>query len=79
MWLSKKLAAQRREEMPSAETGTGAIDESGAAVYARGEVRGSTVLSPGGFAWRPKSGEQALVLKGEASEEKDYILGVESE
>ena len=79
MWLSEKLAAQRREEIPAAEAGTVTIDESGAAVYAHGEIRGGTVLAPGGVAWRPRNGAQALVLKGAASEEKNYILGVENE
>lgn len=75
MWLSKKLTAQKQEEAASAEAGTVTIDSLGAGVYARGELRNVPVVAPGGFAWRPKGGENVLLLKGGAFEEGAYVLG----
>ncbi len=59
--MAKKLTEKREET--AAERGTVSIGGSAAAVLASGELRGLPVAAPGGYVWRPRGGEQVLVLK----------------
>lgn len=59
---------------PTAEWGAVTVGEP-AAVYLAGERRGLPLCCPGGFAWRPKPGDEVLVLKAGAERERPYILG----
>lgn len=74
MWISeertKKVAGESAAEW-------GAVTVAGpAAVYLGGERRKVALCCPGGFAWRPKVGEEVLVLKAGPDAEQPYILGL---
>ena len=72
MWVAKKLT-QNNATALSAEQGTVTIGGETAGVLTGSETRGIPVVLPGGFAWRPKSGSEVLVLKGADGEA--YLLG----
>jgi hypothetical protein len=59
MWLSEK-AATRKNAPPPAEVGTAT---GGASVFTETEKRNLPVCAPGGYAWRPKFGDDVLVIK----------------
>lgn len=59
MWLSEKTAAKGRQAS-AAEVGTAT---GGMSVFTEAEKRNLPVCSPGGYAWRPKFGEDVLVIK----------------
>ena len=74
MWISEERTKKAAGE-PAAEWG--AVTVAGpAAVYLGGERRKVAVCCPGGFAWRPKVGEEVLVLKAGPDAEQPYILGL---
>lgn len=59
MWLSEKAAAKGRGAN-AAEVGTAT---GGMSVFTEAEKRNLPVCAPGGYAWRPKFGEDVLVMK----------------
>jgi len=59
MWLSEKAAA-RKSRPASAEVGTATGDRS---VLTEAEKRNLPVYAPGGYAWRPRFGDEVLVIK----------------
>lgn len=63
MWLSKKMSQAAREEEPSVSLGVITIGGGSAGAVTGSEKRDMAIISPGGFAWRPKSGQNVLVLK----------------
>ena len=63
MWMAKKLTQKKKPS--AAARGTVSIGGAEAAVLAEGEMRALRALAPGGYVWRPKSGAQVLVMKGE--------------
>ena len=63
MWMAKKLRETRKSS--AAERGTVSIGGELSAVLADGEIRNLIAAAPGGYVWRPRGGEQVLVLKGE--------------
>ena len=74
MWLSK----QGKGFEPNRTVETGAVTLTGetVAVELDSERRGLPVFAPGGYNWRPKLGQQVLVLKtGEGA----CVVGVPSE
>ena len=66
MWLSRKLTQHEKQNTASAETGEVTIDSGEVAVFSSGEDRDVRIAAPGGFFWRPISGEKVLVIKGGA-------------
>ena len=60
MWLSEKLGSTNE---PSAGIGEVTIAGETAAVYTDAEHRSLSVFSPGGYIWRPKVGDNVLVIK----------------
>ncbi|MDO4813244.1 MAG: hypothetical protein Q3995_07000 [Eubacteriales bacterium] len=75
MWLSRKLTQHEKQNTASAEAGAVTIDSGEIAVYSSGEDRNVQVASPGGFFWRPQSGERVLVIKGGTFGEEPFIVG----
>lgn len=73
MWLSQKL--RERKEDGAGELGVVSIAGSAPAVLSRGEERALPVLAPGGYRWRPRSGETVLVVRGGALGEERYLVG----
>lgn len=74
MWISEERVKKTAAE-PAAEWG--AVTVAGpAAVYLGGERRKVALCCPGGYAWRPRVGEEVLVLKAGPEAEQPYILGV---
>lgn len=63
MWLSKKMTEATQEETPSASLGEITISGDSSGVLLDSEQRGVSLISPGGFRWRPKTGQTVLVLK----------------
>ena len=61
MWLSKRSAEVPGER--SAQMGGVTIGGGNVAVYTDMEQRGLELLSPGGYMWRPKVGQDVLVIK----------------
>ena len=70
MWLSKRMAMQ---SVNTAEVGAVTIGGEASAVMTDSEHRNVTVYTPGGYAWRPKVGEDVLVIK--SGENELSILG----
>ena len=75
MWLSQQRRESARRETV-AETGTVTLGGDTAGVYLSGERRGLPVYSPGGYQWRPMTGQQVLVLKAGADGESPVVAGV---
>ena len=61
MWITKKIAATAAPKV--VERGETSIGGEEAAVALRGEQRGIEVMAPGGYIWRPKRGDDVLVIK----------------
>ena len=78
MWISGRVgrAAQREAQ---AALGTVTLEKEPVGVYSDGERRELPVFGPGGYRWRPRTGEQVLVLKTGAEGELPCIAGVRSE
>lgn len=74
MWTS-----QRRRETPvgepPAELGEVTLGGDPAGVNLGGERRWLPVYSPGGYSWRPRAGDRALVLKTGQEGECPCVLG----
>lgn len=75
MWLSKKLTQHEMQNAASAQSGTVTVEGTEAAVYTSGEDRNVKVASPRGFFWKPRNGENVLVIKGGVFGEDAYIVG----
>ena len=75
MWLSKKLTQSEMQNTASAQSGTVTVEGAEAAVYTSGEDRNVKVASPRGFFWKPRNGENVLVIKGGVFGEDAYIVG----
>ncbi len=52
-----------KEAEEPAASGTATIGGENAAVYTDRELRGLPVYGPGGFTWRPRAGQELLVIK----------------
>ena len=74
MWTSERNRRLASEE-PAAELGAVTLGGDPAGVSLGGERRWITVYSPGGYSWRPTSGEKVLVLKAGAEGESPCVLG----
>lgn len=77
MWLSGKLRSfGNAASETTADLGVTTIGGERTGVYTRGEARDLDICTPGGIVWRPKSGDQVLVLKGGPGGEEAFVLGV---
>lgn len=79
MWTSKQ-SKQSADALPAAAD-MGVVTSGGAlcGVYMGTERRWLGVLGPGGCRWRPKVGQQVLVLKTGQQEEDACILAAQQE
>ena len=75
MWLSKKLNEDTRDASAAALRGAVTMGGAEAAVWSCGEERNLPAAAPGGYAWRPRFGENVLVLKGGETGGEPYIVG----
>lgn len=74
MWIAGRLGrTEEAQETAAVESGTVTIGGSSAGVLTRGEERELPVAAPGGYAWRPGSGERVLVLRGGTLGEERYV------
>lgn len=76
MWLSRKLASHEMQGVASAQDGTVTIDGEEMAVFSSGEARGVQTVGPGGYEWKPRRGEDVLVVRGGTFGEESYAVGV---
>ena len=74
MWTSERNRNLPVRE-PAAELGTVTLGGDPAGVSLGGERRWLTVYGPGGYSWRPTSGDKVLVLKAGAEGESPCIPG----
>ncbi len=80
MWIAGRLGrTERAQETAAVESGTVTVGGCEAGVLSRGEERSLPVAAPGGYAWRPVSGEQVLVLRGGTQGEERYVAAALSE
>ena len=63
MWIGEQMARSRGERPGEAELGVVTISAAAAAAMTRGEERNLPVYGPGGLVWRPRPGDQVLVIK----------------
>ncbi len=74
MWTSEKNRNLPVREA-AAEVGTVTLGGDPAGVSLGGERRWLNVYGPGGYSWRPTSGDKVMVLKAGAEGESPCILG----
>ena len=74
MWTSERNRSLPVREAP-AEVGTVTLGGDPAGVSVGGERRWINVYGPGGYSWRPTSGDKVMVLKAGAEGESPCILG----
>lgn len=74
MWTSERNRNLPLREAP-AEVGTVTLGGDPAGVSVGGERRWLSVYGPGGYSWRPTSGDKVMVLKAGAEGESPCILG----
>ena len=76
MWLSRKLSQHEMQDVASAQDGTVTIEGGELAVFSSGEKREVKTAAPGGYEWRPRKGENVLVVRGGTFGEEAYTVGV---
>ena len=64
MWLGKKAAEKVRAREDGASAAEVSVGGESPAVVTDGERRRSRLFSPGGYCWRPGSGDTVLVVGG---------------
>lgn len=73
MWLSKQT---RPAAITSgSDLGVTSIAGKSAGVVTKGEVRQLPVYGPGGYVWRPATGQTVLVIKGGTGGEESCVAG----
>ena len=75
MWLSRKLSQHEMQDVASAQDGTVTIDGEETAVFSSGEARGVQTVGPGGYEWKPRRGEDVLIVRGGTFGEEAYAVG----
>lgn len=75
MWLAKRLSGQERQDIASAQDGTVTIEGEETAVFSSGEKRRVKTVAPGGFFWRPRRGEEVMIVRGGLFGEEVYAVG----
>lgn len=73
MWLSEQTKAKM--PMEDAEVGVTTVTGDQLAVVTRGEQRDLVIFGPGGYVWRPESGEQVVVLQGGPGGTERWVAG----
>ena len=69
MWLAQRSERESKAGAAAAEVGTVTLPGNPSAVYLSGERRQVPLFAPGGYYWRPASGQELLVIKtGEEGE-----------
>jgi len=63
-WLSEKISREQ-SALPEAELGVVSMGGAEPAVVTDGELRQTSLLSPGGYDWAPAPDEAVVVLRGE--------------
>ena len=76
MWLSRKLSQHEMQDVASAQDGTVTVEGGELAVFSSGEKREVKTAAPGGYEWRPRKGENVLVVRGGTFGEEAYAVGV---
>ena len=76
MWLSRKLSQHEMQDVASAQDGTVTVEGGELAVFSSGEKREVKTAAPGGYEWRPRKGENVLMVRGGTFGEEAYAVGV---
>lgn len=75
MWTSNRKTEGRSVEA-AADLGLVTLGGDPAGVYLGGERRWVAVCAPGGYQWRPRTGDQVLVVKAGDQREIPCLAGV---
>lgn len=75
MWLSKQT--RPKNTAAGSDLGVTTISGGSAGVVTRGEVRDLPVYGPGGYVWKPATGQTVLVIKGGTGGEETCVAGAE--
>ena len=78
MWTSNRKLEEKNEEC-AADQGTVTLGGDPAAVYLGGERRWVSLYAPGGYQWRPQSGDKVLVVKAGDHREIPCLVGRRTE
>lgn len=78
MWTSKQTGRCARTQ-ETADLGVVTVSGQEAGVYLSGERRWLSVLAPGGYCWRPGTGDSVLVMKAGADGEMPCIVACQQE
>ena len=73
MWISRKMSEASRREEPYASLGQITIGGEETGVMTESEHRNIPMISPGGFVWRPKTGQNVLLIQTDEGEK--FITG----
>ena len=76
MWFARKLSQHEMQDVASAQDGSVTIEGGELAVFSSGEKREVKTAAPGGYEWRPRKGENVLVVRGGTFGEEVYAVGV---
>ncbi len=77
MWIGRQLKRRDESQVTAADMGVTTIGGEKAGVMTRGEIRDLGVYAPGGYIWRPKKGQQVLVIKGGTGGEEECVVAKE--
>ena len=79
MWTSRQARAMGQAEQSCADLGVVTVSGQENGVYLGTERRWLPVMGPGGYQWRPRVGEQVLVLKTGTDGELGCIVARQDE
>lgn len=74
MWTANQKLDQRSAQQCAA-LGTVTLEGDPAGVYLGGERRGVAVYAPGGYQWRPASGDRVLLIHAGDQQEIPCLVG----
>ncbi|MGM9619328.1 MAG: hypothetical protein ACI3W8_05805 [Oscillospiraceae bacterium] len=72
--MGERLNRRDESQYTAADMGRTSISGELAAVVTRGELRELETWTPGGYLWRPRQGDEVLVIKGGTAGEERCVL-----
>lgn len=70
---------QLQQTTSGSDLGVTSISGSSAGAVTKGEVRNLPIYGPGGYVWRPATGQKVLVMKGGTGGEERCVAGAEQQ
>lgn len=79
MWMGERLNRRDESQITAADMGRTTISGETVAVESRGELRELEVWRPGGYLWRPRQGDEVLVIRGGTAGEERCVVAMAAE